>query len=66
MRCNLVNMDIRQAYEYIKHYCADKSPEAVIKTVLGVLKNVEEVINKILDAANEAATDTVAEQTALF
>lgn len=55
-----------QAYEYIKHYCADKSPEAVIKTVLGVLKNVEEVINKILDAANEAATDTVAKQPALF
>lgn len=55
-----------QAYEYIKHYCADKSPEAVIKAVMGVLKDVEEVINKILDAANEAATDAVAEQTTLF
>ena len=56
----------QQAYQYIQSYCADKSPEAVIKAVMGVLKNVEEVINKILDAANEAATDTVAEQTALF
>ena len=56
----------QQAYQYIQSYCADKSPEAVIKAVMGVLKNVEEVINKILDAANEAATDAVAEQTALF
>lgn len=55
-----------QAYEYIKHYCADKSPEAVIKAVMGVLKDVEEVINKILDAANEAATGSGVEQTALF
>ncbi len=55
-----------QAYDYIKHYCADKSPEAVIKAVMGVLKDVEQVINVILDAANEAATDTVAKQPALF
>ena len=55
-----------QAYNFIKYYCSDKSPEFVIKTVMGVLKDVEEVINKILDAANEAATDTVAEQPALF
>ena len=56
-----------QAYHFIKYYCADKSPEFVIKTVMGVLKDVEEVINIILDAANEAATSgTVAEQTALF
>lgn len=55
-----------QAYDYIKHYCSDKSPEAVIKAVMGVLKDVEEVINKILDAANEAATDTGTEQPALF
>ena len=55
-----------QAYEYIKHYCADKSPEAIIKAVMGVLKDVEEVINKILDAANEAASSSAVEQTALF
>ncbi len=54
-----------QAYNFIKYYCADKSPEFVIKTVMGVLKDVEEVINKILDAADEAASSTV-EQTALF
>ena len=55
----------QQSYEYVRHYCADKSPEAVIKTVMGVLKDVEEVIDKILDAADEAANSTV-EQAALF
>ncbi len=55
----------QQSYEYVKSYCKDKSPEAVIKTVMGVLKDVEEVIVKILDAANEAASSTV-EQAALF
>ena len=55
----------QQSYEYVKQYCKDKSPEAVIKTVMGVLKDVEEVIVKILDAANEAANSTV-EQAALF
>lgn len=54
-----------QAYEFIRRYCADKSPEYVIRTVMGVLKDVEEVINKILDAADESASSTV-EQTALF
>ena len=54
-----------QAYEFIRRYCADKSPEYVIRTVMGVLKDVEEVINKILDAADEVASSTV-EQTALF
>lgn len=55
----------QQAYEFIKHYCTDKSPEAVIKAVMGVLKDVEEVVNKILDAANDVETGAV-EQTALF
>ena len=55
----------QQAYEFIKHYCSDKSPEFVMKTVMGVLKDVEEVVNKILDAANEATESTV-EQAALF
>ena len=55
----------QQAYEFIKNYCSDKSPEFVMKTVMGVLKDVEEVVNKILDAANEAAESTV-EQAALF
>lgn len=44
----------QQSYEYVKHYCKDKSPDAVIKAVMGVLKDCEEVIVKILDAANEA------------
>lgn len=52
-----------QAYNFIKYYCTDKSPDFVIKTVMSVLKDVEEVINKILDAANETGT---VEQTALF
>ena len=53
----------QQSYEYVKHYCKDKTPEAVIKTVMGVLKDCEEVINIILDAANEAEnTSTVNEQ----
>ena len=56
----------QQAYEFIKHYCTDKSPEFVMKTVMGVLKDVEEVVNKILDAANEAASSSAVEQTALF
>lgn len=55
----------QQSYEYVRHYCADKSPEFVIKTVMGVLKDVEEVINKILDAATKSVS-TVAEQPALF
>ena len=37
-----------------------------MKTVMGVLKDVEEVVNKILDAANEAASSSAVEQTALF
>lgn len=44
----------QQSYEYVKHYCKDKSPDAVIKAVMGVLKDCEEVITTILDAANEA------------
>ena len=44
----------QQSYDYVKHYCKDKSPDAVIKAVMGVLKDCEEVIVKILDAANEA------------
>ena len=37
--------------------------QAVVKTVMGVLKDCEEVINIILDAANEAEnTSTVNEQ----
>ena len=55
----------RQAYDYIKRYCKDKSPEYIIKTVMGVLKDVEEVINKILDAA-AVSVSTVAEQPELF
>ena len=55
----------QQAYEFVKHYCSDKSPEFVIKTVMGVLKDCEEVIVKILDAADEAASSTV-EQAVLF
>lgn len=52
----------QQSYEYVKHYCKDKSPEAVIKAVMGVLKDCEEVIVKILDAANEVEnTGTVNE-----
>ena len=52
-----------QAYNFIKYYCTDKSPDFVIKTVMSVLKDVEEVINKILDAAVETGT---VEQTVLF
>ena len=55
----------QQSYEYVKSYCKDKSPESVIKTVMGVLKDCEEVIVKILDAADEAANSTV-DQAALF
>ena len=55
----------QQSYDYVKHYCKDKSPDAVIKAVMGVLKDCEEVIVKILDAANEAANSTV-EQTAVL
>ena len=52
----------QQSYEYVKHYCKDRSPNAVIKAVMGVLKDCEEVIVKILDAANEAEnTGTVNE-----
>lgn len=57
----------QQSYDYIKYYCADKSPEFVIKTVMGVLKDVEEVVNKIMDAAKEAEViNTVAVQAVLF
>ena len=55
----------QQSYDYVKQYCKDKSSEAVIKTVMGVLKDVEEVIVKILDAADVAANSTV-DQAALF
>ena len=47
-------------------YCIPAFNVYNMETVMGVLKDVEEVINKILDAANEAATGSGVEQTALF
>lgn len=41
------------AYSYVKHYCKDKDPQAVVKSIMGMLTEVEQVTQKIISIAEE-------------
>ena len=43
----------QQTYEYIQHYCRDKSDSSVIKAILSVLNNVEKIATIIIDTATQ-------------
>lgn len=43
----------KEVYEYVKSYCKGTDDKQVVKTVLGVLNDVEKIINIILDAENK-------------
>ena len=43
----------RQGYEYIGHYCQDKSPDSVLRFIFSVLNEVEHVVLYILTAADK-------------
>ena len=42
-----------QAYEYVKEYCHDNSPDAVLKKIMGVLTDVERIVQIVLDNADQ-------------
>ena len=43
-----------QTYEYVSRYCKDKAPQAVLRAVMGALADVEQVVNKIIDVAQQS------------
>lgn len=46
-----------QTYEYVKYYCRDKSDKAVIKTVMGVLNEVAQIVDIIIETAIKPCSD---------
>jgi len=40
-------------YDYVKHYCRDKDPQAVVKSIMGLLSEVEQVTQKIISISEE-------------
>lgn len=44
-----------QAYRYIQHYCkkGEQKPEGVMKKIMGVLSDVEKIVNIVLDATSD-------------
>ncbi len=44
-----------QAYQYIRHYCkkGEQKPEGVMKKIMGVLSDVEKIVNIVLDATSD-------------
>lgn len=42
-----------QAYKYICHFIHDKEPGAILRTIMGVLNDVEKVVCKIIETAEE-------------
>ena len=47
----------QQTYNYIQHYCRDKSDNGVVKAILNVLNDVEKIVTIIIDKANEPCAD---------
>ena len=43
-----------QTYEYVRRYCRDKAPQAVLRAVMSALTDVEQVVNKIIDVAQQS------------
>ena len=42
-----------QAYEYVKEYCHDNNPDGVLKKIMGVLTDVEKIVQIVLDNADQ-------------
>ena len=49
MAMNGINSYQKQAYEYIRDYCEDKSPDKVLQVIFKSLNAVEEIVNIILN-----------------
>jgi antirestriction protein ArdC len=49
MAMNGINSYQKQAYDYIRQYCQDKTPDKVLQTIFKSLHAVEEVVNIILN-----------------
>ena len=43
-----------QTYEYVSKYCRDKAPKAVLAAVMGALADIEQVVNKIIEVAQQS------------
>lgn len=51
----------QQSYEYIQHYCKDKSPQGVLQKISSILATVEKVVTIILNKAKELEEHSAAE-----
>lgn len=51
----------QQSYEYIQHYCKDKSPQGVLQKISSILATVEKVVTIILNKAKELEENSAAE-----
>ena len=47
-----------QAYEYVKEYSHDSNPEGVLKKIMGVLTDVEKIVQIVLDNADQEEVTT--------
>ncbi len=45
----------RHNFRYIQSYCKDKGPDQVVKVMMGILADVEKIVQIVLEAAGEAA-----------
>ena len=43
-----------QTYEYVSKYCRDKAPKTVLAAVMGALADIEQVVNKIIEVAQQS------------
>ena len=57
MAMNGINSYQKQAYEYIRDYCEDKSPDKVLRVIFKTMNAVEEVVNIILNGKLPEVTD---------
>ena len=53
--CQLQNIQGYESgcYDYVRHYCKDKDSQAVVKSIMGLLTEVEQVTQKIINIAEE-------------
>ena len=57
MAMNGINSYQKQAYDYIRQYCQDKSPDKVLQTIFKSLNKVEEIVNIILNGKLPDSSD---------
>lgn len=60
MAMNGINSYQKQAYEYIRDYCEDKSPDKVLQVIFKSLNAVEEVVNIVLNGKLPDSADNKA------